>query len=35
MTWLGHPAFRASWLALIAGLSDGLGWLQTGLFAPR
>ena len=35
MTWLGHPAFRASWLALIAGLSDGLGWLQTGLFAAQ
>lgn len=26
---------RASWLALIAGLADGLGWLQTGLFAAQ
>ena len=32
---LHHPALRASWLALIAGLSDGLGWLQTGLFAAQ
>nr|WP_321983355.1 YoaK family protein [uncultured Lichenicoccus sp.] len=32
---LRHPAFRASWLALIAGLCDGLGWLQTGLFAAQ
>ena len=30
-----HPAFLASWLALIAGLSDALGWLQTGLFAAQ
>lgn len=32
---LHHPAFRASWLTLVAGLSDGLGWLQTGLFAAQ
>ncbi|WP_428375663.1 YoaK family protein [Lichenicoccus sp.] len=32
---LRHPASRASWLALIAGLCDGLGWLQTGLFAAQ
>ncbi len=35
MTPLRHPAFRASWLALVAGLCDGLGWLQTGLFAAQ
>ena len=35
MTLLRHPAFRASWLALIAGLCDGLCWLQTGLFAAQ
>lgn len=28
-------AARVSWLALVAGLSDGLGWLQTGLFAAQ
>ena len=32
---LRSAAARASWLALIAGLSDGLGWLQTGLFAAQ
>ncbi len=32
---LRHPAWLASWLALIAGLSDALGWLQTGLFAAQ
>ncbi len=32
---LRHPALRASWLALVAGLCDGLGWLQTGLFAAQ
>lgn len=30
-----NAAVRASWLALVAGLSDGLGWLQTGLFAAQ
>ena len=38
-TSAGEPfppsVLRAAWLALIAGLGDGLGWLQTGLFAAQ